>query len=624
MLNYKKLKEKILLFVLNAVVIFTGCSGGDLPSSKTPAVINVSDFGAVPDDGKDDTPALRAALDEIRKINKKTVLCFTGGKYDFFASSASKVNYPVTGIHHQWDFVTPFHLNGLEDLTIDGGESTFLMHGRMTPFVLNDCKNIRITRLSIEHERPSVFELKVAAKGNNQIEYEAVANDQFIVEENQVVWLDADDKKQIPDVCQNYDPVKDVTRRCPNPLNNATLITRLDKNRIRANYKPGSGSFKEIQPGCVFQFRFGIRNQSGVVVNECQNITFEHVNVYSWNGLGFVCQFCRDLTFKNLRMEPNPESGRTNAGFADAIQILASQGEILIENSRFVGLHDDHINIYGQMMKVTHAISKRIIQAVFTSGETEGFLDFRKGDRVVFRDPNTLEAKGEYKVIDSKLLDDKTMNIELDEDFPADYQDYWIENSTWIPQKVTLRGNYFGRVPTRSILMYVAHEAVIENNTFHRIPMETILIKCPDGRYSLQNHVDKLTVRNNIFYECESALIKSYPQVQNLSEKANLYSTLIVKDNLIIMREKMPIFLDLRGFSKVNVGLNLIELSETHNKLANFSDCKEIYLSRQMILGVKDTAKVELNSVLTFSGAGWKVLGNDSGIDFKSSIDEKK
>ena len=137
--------------------------------------------------------------------------------------------------------------------------------------------------------------------------------------------------------------------------------------------------------------------------------------------------------------------------------------------------------------------------------------------------------------------------------------------------------------------MYVARESVIENNTFHRIPMETILMRCPDGRYALQNHVEKLTVRNNIFYECESTLINSKPQVQDLSLNADLYGTIDVMDNLVIMREKMPFFLDLRGFSKVNVGVNRIELAEPHGKLVNFKDCQEVNLSPQMILGVEDS-----------------------------------
>jgi hypothetical protein len=602
---------KMLLFALVAMLTMTGGIGANASSAQTPAVIYVADFGAVPGDGKDDTPAIRAALDEIRKINRKTTLCFAPGKYDFFAASASRTNYPVTAVHKQWDFVTPFHLNGLEDLRIDGGGSVFVMHGRMTAFVLHACKNITVMHLSIQQDRPSVFELEVVTKGNNEIEYEAMADDRFVIEDNRVVWLDADDKKQIPNVCQYYDPVKDITRRCPNPLNKATYISRTDQNRIRVQYHPGSGVHEEIEPGDVFQFRYGIRNQSGAVVFECEKIAFEQVNVYSWNGLGFVCQFCRDLTFKNMRMEPDPASKRTNAGFADAIQIFASQGKILIENNRFVGLHDDHINIYGQMMKVVKVDSLEMLTAVFTSNETEGFLNFRKGDHLILRNPETLEANGECKVVDSELLDDQTMRIRLDGDIPEKHQDCWIENGTWIPEKVTIRGNYFGRVPTRSILMYVARESVIENNTFHRIPMATILMQCPDQRYALQNRVEKLTIRNNVFYECEGALIHSNPQVQDLSLSAGLYGTIDVKDNLVIMREQMPLFLDLRGFSEVNIGTNRIELAEPHSGLANFSDCDEISLSPQMILGVKDPPKAALKQVTAFSAPGWKVAVKD-------------
>lgn len=448
--NVKSYKKRKILFVIATVILLIGCSRANISSTDKLSVINVSDFGAVPDDGKDDTHAVRAALDEIRKIKNRASLYFSPGKYDFFSDSATTVHYPVTAVHNQWDFVTPFHLDGLEDLTIDGGGSTFIMHGRMTPFVLNACRNVNVTRLSIEHVRPSVFELKVVEKGNSEVEYEAIGNDKFIIENNQLVWLDADDKRQIPNVFQYYDPVKDITRRCPDPLQGANSITKIDSNLIRVQYEPGYASYDKIRSGEFFQFRNGIRNQSGVVVYESQNISFDDMNIYSWNGLGFVSQFCRDLSFKNLRMEPNPESGRTNAGFSDAI-----------------------------------------------------------------------------------------------------------------------------------------------------------LMQCPDQRWALQNHVEKLIIRNNVFYECESTLIKSNPQIQELAENAELYGTLEVKDNLVIMREKMPYFLNIRGFSGVNIGTNRIELAEVHERTASFSDCKEVSLSPQMILGVKNTPGAELNRVAKFSEAGW-------------------
>jgi hypothetical protein len=482
----------------------------------------------------------------------------------------------------------------------------------MTPFVLNACRNVEVMRFSIEHERPSVFELTVVGKGNNEIEYEAMAGDRFVIKDNRVVWLDADGKNQVPNVCQIYKPVKDITRRCPNPLHHATWIIKTNKNRIRARYDPEAGLPEGIQPGDVFQFRYGIRNQSGVVVYECDQITFEDLLIYSWNGLGFVCQFSRDLTFKNMRMEPKPGSKRTNAGFADAIQVFACRGEIIIEDNRFAGLHDDHINIYGQMMQVTKVDGRRKLEAVFTGDETTGFLNFRKGDQAILRNPNTFEAEGKFEVVDSELPDEKTLRMELDGELSSKYQGYWIENLTCIPDRVSIRGNYFGRVPTRSILMYVTREAVIENNTFHRIPMATILMQCPDQRYALQNHVEKLSVRNNTFYECESALIHSNPQVQDLSSMAQLYGTLEVKDNLVIMREKMPAFLDIRGFSKVNVGTNRMELAQPHSRPAIFSDCNEIHLSPQMMLGINEAPKAAMNRVAMYSGEGWEVEGTGS------------
>jgi len=104
--------------------------------------ISPADFGAIVNDGLDDTEAVRQALAKVKQTGG--VVQFEPGRYDFFKSSADKANYPVTAVHLQWDFATPFHLNSFKNVTLDGSGSTFIFHGRMTPFVLNDCKNVCI------------------------------------------------------------------------------------------------------------------------------------------------------------------------------------------------------------------------------------------------------------------------------------------------------------------------------------------------------------------------------------------------------------------------------------------------------------------------------------------------
>jgi hypothetical protein len=581
------------------------------PAPSAPAgtvVLSAADFGASPDDGKDASPAVRAMLAAARKADAPVLIRFEPGRYDFFAQTASKAHYPVTAVHRQWDLVTPFHLDRMKNLTIDGGGATFMMHGRMTPFVLNACQAVAVRNARVEHVRPSVFELTAAGKGDGWIDYRPAAGDRYFIQANRVAWLDADDKPQQPNCFAQYDPLLDTVRRCPDPLADAHAIRDTGDGLLRAQYPPGSKGPESIRPGHTFQFRLGTRNQSGAVIFEGHDVAFEDMDIRSWNGLGFVGQFCRNVTLRNLRMEPSPESGRTNAGFADAVQMMNCRGRITIEGCRMVGLHDDHINIYGQLMQVEAIEGPRTIRAIYTSGETEGHMNFRSGDVIGFRDPGTLADAGQGKVVRAELLSSTTMRIELDGPLPENAEGFWVENRTWIPDEVVIRGNYFGRVPTRSILMYLAREAIIENNIFHRVPMSAILIQCPDNRYALQNFVGSLTVRNNVFHECESCLVRGAPEAENLSPHTNMYGTLEMADNLIVRREGPLRLLDVRGFGKVRVGENRVELAVGGGIEARLRDCKEAQLLSQRILGAAGASKVRCQAVSKLSAGGWETI----------------
>ena len=579
------------------------------PAPAEPVVLHAADFGARPDDGKDDNPAVQAMLTAARAANAPVLIRFGPGRYDFFAKTAGKAHYPVTAVHLQWDLVTPFHLDRMKHLTIDGGGATFMMHGRMTPFVLNACEGVTVRNARVEHVRPSVFELKAAAKGEGWIDYQPAAGDRYVIEGNHIVWLDADDKPQRPNCFMEYDPLLDTARHCPDPLVDAQAIRDEGGCRLRVQYACGSKGHEKILPGHTFQFRWHIRSQSGAVIFESRDVAFEDMNICSWNGLGFVGQFCRNVTLRNLRMEPSPESGRTNAGFADGVQMMNCRGRILIEGCRIVGLHDDHINIYGQLMKLRTVEGPHTVRAIYTSGETQGHMNFRPGDVIGFRDPATLADVGQGEVVKAELLGSTTMRIEVDGLVPDKAEGLWLENRTWIPDEVVIRGNYFGRGPTRSILMYLAREAIIENNFFHRIPMSAILIQCPDGRYALQNFVGSLAVRDNVFHECEGCLVRCAPEAENLSPHTNMYGTLRVADNLIVRREGRLTLLDVRGFEKVQVGENRVELAAGGGGIeARLHDCQEAELLGQRILGAAGASKVRCEGVSKLSTGGWETM----------------
>jgi len=163
-------------------------------------------------------------------------------------------------------------------------------------------------------------------------------------------------------------------------------------------------------------------------------------------------------------------------------------------------------------------------------------------------------------------------------------------------------------VPTRSILMYLAHEAIIEDNVFHRVPMPAILIQCPDHRWALQNFLGRLTVRDNVFHECGSALVRCAPQVERLSPDARLYGELRLADNLIVRREGGLTLLDVRGFEKVRVDENLIELGAGGSGgavEAQLRDCKDVELAAQRLCGVAGAPKARCDAVASLRADGW-------------------
>jgi hypothetical protein len=139
--------------------------------SSQQVVIEVTSFGAKPDSGQDAALAVKAALDQVASLNgKPAVLRFPKGRYDFWATNAPKVHYAITGVHQQWDFIAGLHLNGLKHLTVEGNGAELLFHSRMTPIIVNQCEDVEIRHLSIDHTRPTVSEFTLQSVGDTSMD----------------------------------------------------------------------------------------------------------------------------------------------------------------------------------------------------------------------------------------------------------------------------------------------------------------------------------------------------------------------------------------------------------------------------------------------------------------------
>ena len=81
MMNRSQIRLVLFISIIS-LTSFYGCT-------KSTPEINAKDFGAVPDDNKDDTPAILSAI-EACKNKKNSKLVFESGSYDIYGKEKNE------------------------------------------------------------------------------------------------------------------------------------------------------------------------------------------------------------------------------------------------------------------------------------------------------------------------------------------------------------------------------------------------------------------------------------------------------------------------------------------------------------------------------------------------------
>ncbi len=561
-------------------------------SPQDTLIVNVADYGVLPDLEDDTTPKIKAILDKLSSHSQSIQLAFKKGTYHFYKPHSSKAHYAITAVHQMWDFYTPFHLDNLSNVTVDGGGALFMMHGRMTPFVINECKNVVIRNVKIDQEFPSIYEIKVNQQGRDFIDFEVHKDSRYLIENGVLKWIDSDGEiEKEPNVWCKYNSQTSTIRRQGSILKRALFASELKKKTIRVSYDPVKKP--DVKKDDVFQFRWHIRDQQGVVINKSQSVAFKDVELYTTNGLGVVSQLSGNLTFNGFQLKPRPGSGRTAAGFADALHVYGATGKIHVENCRFVGTHDDGMNIYNYYLKVEKTVPPNSLVLKFPCWEQCGFDPYFNGDSVLFRKNDNLVKLGANVILKSELLDKETVQVWLKEEVAKELDGAFIENITQIPDLVHIKNNHFERIATRGILMYTSRKSIIENNFFHRTPMPAVLLKNPDYRYYLQGYTKDLTIRNNIFYEClgngggyegpGDGVIHFKPQLKNAADDFHLYENVKIQDNVFILKEHSVPIVKARRVSNLTVTGNIVESAKKNIRLIDVENSDNIHVEKNKI-----------------------------------------
>jgi len=304
--------------------------------SKTGAHISfdVSEYGAISGDGKDDTKAVLAALEDYKgrsgngsgsRTHNALQECncipgkvsFPKGTYDFYAGS----NLADPG--------TLFSITGHDRLTIDGNGSTFIIHGLTNVFRFTNCRYVTLKNMTITWDHPAFSQGKVIAVEGDHFDVDIPK--EFPVTNGMSVgaFMDYDPDTKLP-MRHGLDEYGTVTK---------TELLREQVLRVYLNHPAN------IKTGVLVVLRHTVYGPGAISATLCENVNVEDVTIHTVPGMAFVAVVTKNVNLKRLHVVPTPGSGYLMTATADATHMAGCKGTITMDGCIYEGMGDDGVNI---------------------------------------------------------------------------------------------------------------------------------------------------------------------------------------------------------------------------------------------------------------------------------------
>ncbi|MBQ7541488.1 MAG: hypothetical protein IJT44_04250 [Clostridia bacterium] len=443
------------------------------------------------------------------------------------------------------------YLENKENVTVDGNGATIMIHGVMTPFILKNCKNIRMRGLTIDHFRPTMSEMTVIESAPGEATVRIEPEFLYRVDGNTLYWRS--------EPSASGEPYWEIPYKGPKVLTNAfdprtgqigdmlcgegdarggfpdiTAITKPDDGLLHFSFRDRK---KVIEAGTVVQTRSIRRVQTGGAIDGCTDVTLENLCVRSMNGFGILAQNSCDVTYRGL--DCTPKEGRTVVSDADFFHFSGCSGTVRVLNCRAKGAHDDVINLHGTHLKIveTDSVQNELLLR-YCHPESWGFEPYQPGDRIEFVCGDTLLPYGGATVRTVKKCSDTDYFITTDDLPPVGFAPNDVVENVSRTARLLVEGNTFERIPSRAILCTTRQDVVICGNTF-RCMGAPVLCVADDANFWFESgRSGRIVFENNSVIDCAARethldcdVIRYEPVVMDKSSDRPVHDTLIVRGN---------------------------------------------------------------------------------------------
>ncbi|WP_404423746.1 right-handed parallel beta-helix repeat-containing protein [Nibricoccus sp. IMCC34717] len=480
--------------------------------SVAPRVLRPSpESGSLPAD-------LCAALRREKSLGGGDTVLLGGHRWNLFPEEAREtVVFPSN--NDAGTVKTPFLLEGLKNLVIDGEGATLLVRGTpqsgsgqmtvlytpLVPLVLRGCENVVIRNLAIDWATPAIVQGRCVAadpeRGLFEVEFEAERNlwcwngFLFLVGEgwthqvHRLLSVEAETGAISHGIGDNLGMGYEV--------NWQTEV--VSGNRIRFRGPVGvKASVGALILGWCTTFHTGARRAPAFVIEDCRGVTLEDVRIHHAWGMGVIAQASTDLSLKRVVVEPS--GARKFSLAADATHFVNCRGRLDFEACRFQNQFDDGINAHGLYRQIVRRLDERTLRVRVVHPQHQGVRIDRLGDECRLAGRKHMDDIAVRRLAAVSWVNSEMTDLTFDGPVPAGVEaGDVVENISAYPA-ITIRNCDFRWNRARGVLVNGCGPIVIEGNRFENAGAAVMVES--SGLWGESGPVSEVRIASNTFRNC--------------------------------------------------------------------------------------------------------------------------
>lgn len=443
--------------------------------------INLKDFGAVPNDGKNDTPGIMKALNFCKKLSVAgtgTKLIFEKGRYDLFSSENAPKKTHIIDL-----------IDG-KNLVIDGNGAEIIIHDPLKGFFkILKSENVIVKNLFIDYDPLPFTQGKITAVDIKnkffelQIDEGFPSLDEDMFQNASRVWgmlMDPKIPGKLKDGAPNLFATKEFEK----------VSVGLYRVKLQA-----VNLLKSIGVGDLYVHLARTNGMSIFMSGNSKNVTYLENTIYSSPAGSYQAFEMEEWNIIGAQIKLKP--GRIHSANADCVHVNGGKFGPWIENSLFEGYSDDAINMKAAKRQILKQKSSKELIVKFKVVE---------GDVINIFNPREGKLIGKFTVVSSRHLGNNEMDITLDKPVQVDLvvgdtkEDDLIYLDTQTNESFIIRNNTFKNARRYGILLQNAY-GVIERNVFSNLSQSAItMINGVDWGEGFIAH--DIVINQNIFNNC--------------------------------------------------------------------------------------------------------------------------